>query len=1680
MFSLRRALCLAVALPGLHTGATSWSPPKESAQHAFIVKDVVPFAVADIEPLAVGELRPVKCREWHSWSGSPPADDSLGLECGFLGVPLDYGDRSAGTGRVYYTRLPARSAQSRRGTIFLSPDLAGGSTMNVNEYAKLSHDAFIERALTLRRLTGDTFDIVTWRVRGAPDPAGATIDGERYNILVETAQSLKRDPNRGRKLERNATYEIEQDVRLWSTFQATILRRCLETMDARLVKYVGTAATARDLAALADALDGPGRPVHFLGTGQASLIGSYFLKLFPQMLSILLSELANYNVFMQGEILDVMPIVCGDLTLEPDSREMTTFPTLANLLSNAQIAPELTPSPSPERLVIIDEEHPLVPVHEQLPNLREASAVTAQAPIGTSTLATPCIWGRIADFLLDGSTPPVSRCGDDVIPSFLKGFASSRHSDTMAAVADALPFPAFANIPSSDRAQLAGLSRSGVQAWVCSRAQEYLRFASALHSLHNSLTPIHCALPPEILAEIFEQYVYNGQNPFVLAHTCRTWREIALDTPRLWASAAVSPMGPLYDLSPWYDGELSTRQQQNRIEFTSAMLSWSKALPIPLVLFGGIPKAIREALAPHTGRIVSLVVEMNSEEAFWAFFSLLEHGAESLETLQIQVERLSTTVWTDDAAPQRVDTSWNLPVLRTLSSVPLDMFTYLSRPTLQAVCITDPVFRMTPLSPFSRFESRHTGETPLASFVSALEQCTGLQDIRVNLMEMLHEFAPGWGGPSQTANLPSLYRLIIRSSQDPSILPAFLASISPPAHTFISLNLPFSIPNNDLWDALSRDANVQERTPFMAYSTVVLRAVADDSSWIRVSGWSGTQPECILFTVYCGCLSTPDAHLDWFDGLFSIICAAPSMSGLTLYLEEPSFRGRDQLAVLFRRCPFITHLVLHGIFAGDALYALGAPSDSSPLCPNLATLVVHFPVSAAPGYEGYGVWTALDARGEGWEDELRASMVARRDALVGTLSGRAARGTRLTTLTWWERAWDGPEPCQDWEASAVIDEYEPDASWCDLTELRALVDGEVKFGGFSYERKAIYESPVGPEKSTKEGFTVVVRTVPSRLLPYVFRGSYARLPHRTSSMREQVDGKLFDPFDTFQSPMMPPNALPLEIGELRILDDCFDPHIHRMFRAMHPGNSSTVPECGLLGVPLDYHNASAGVGQVRYLRLPASPDVERKGTILLQSGSPLLGDRHEESVDLWFVPYSSLASNSTAGAYDIVTWRIRGALDRAEDGTVPSAVKCFTDAAERAEFFRSTAIALDYSPDWDDWLHYGTVPTARDTVAWAAIQEKLVQHCLDKTDREMLKYVGTAATARDAVALVDAFDGPDSRVNFWGGGHGSVIGDYILQLFPGRVGRMVFDAPADPQESIREETYKQWVSQMQHANDVVTNYFRDCAGSAASGTGCYLSSSGDEWPMSFLVILNLKLVLGTLRTTMVDWENQLEVNMQNEALLALLEQVYDNTNHTYEYDDMFSDDFKLPPRDLSHFFDAPGTRPELTVLRTLGMMPVRCGDIAGEHGTAGPTNEELVAGMPIAPLIIPAAFPSLDYMCHLWPHRAVERLSSFSPPPAGSGERLLVIHEKSAQISLAEQLRHLPYASAATAQAFFSAQLFGPSECSWERIGAFLRDGTYPPPVSQPTLAAPTYARPSLLFSGFGLALRIARSGELP
>ena len=55
-------------------------------------------------------------------------------------------------------------------------------------------------------------------------------------------------------------------------------KRCLQQPSGQYLQYVGTAATVRDMVAMADALDGPNAPINYAGISYGTILGSWFIN----------------------------------------------------------------------------------------------------------------------------------------------------------------------------------------------------------------------------------------------------------------------------------------------------------------------------------------------------------------------------------------------------------------------------------------------------------------------------------------------------------------------------------------------------------------------------------------------------------------------------------------------------------------------------------------------------------------------------------------------------------------------------------------------------------------------------------------------------------------------------------------------------------------------------------------------------------------------------------------------------------------------------------------------------------------------------------------------------------------------------------------------------------------------------------------------------------------------------------------------------------------------------------------------------------------------------------------------------------------------------------------------------------------------------------------------------------
>ncbi|CAE6463673.1 unnamed protein product [Rhizoctonia solani] len=216
-----------------------------------------------------------------------------------------------------------------------------------------------------------------------------------------------------------------------------------------------------------------------------------------------------------------------------------------------------------------------------------------------------------------------------------------------------------------------------------------------------------------------------------------------------------------------------------------------------------------------------------------------------------------------------------------------------------------------------------------------------------------------------------------------------------------------------------------------------------------------------------------------------------------------------------------------------------------------------------------------------------------------------------------------------------------------------------------------------------------------------------------------------------------------------------------------PCGDATIPrECGRFEVPLDYADSTAGTGSLAVARLNATV-APRLGTIFLNPGGP-----GESGVGWILSDDMLLILNGTGGQYDLVSWDPRGV-----GNTIPK-VDCFESGTEEKTFWNGSIRGnnLEVRTDF-------TNTTARNEF-YSHVDE--VDHMLVKfgkqcntQSKDMLKYIGTAATVRDMVALHDYLEGTQ-LVNYWGVSYGTVLGSYFVNMFPERVGGVIIDGVVNP------------------------------------------------------------------------------------------------------------------------------------------------------------------------------------------------------------------------------------------------------------------------------------------------------------
>ncbi|KAI0743118.1 TAP-like protein-domain-containing protein [Daedaleopsis nitida] len=410
------------------------------------------------------------------------------------------------------------------------------------------------------------------------------------------------------------------------------------------------------------------------------------------------------------------------------------------------------------------------------------------------------------------------------------------------------------------------------------------------------------------------------------------------------------------------------------------------------------------------------------------------------------------------------------------------------------------------------------------------------------------------------------------------------------------------------------------------------------------------------------------------------------------------------------------------------------------------------------------------------------------------------------------------------------------------------------------------------------------------------------------------------------------------------------------------GYPNTTLSCGLFAVPLDYHDPSAGNGRIAVIKANATG--ERQGTFFFNPGGPG-GSGLSNLVEGDF--YETLL-NFTGGNYDVVSWDPRGV----GAFSIPGEVHCFGSLEEYNAFFNGTIEPTGIEM-------YGTFTDEsdlRDLYAQADTMEQkyteVGKMCAEHAEGKHLRYVGTAATARDMVALADALEGPGKPINYYGISYGTFLGAWFVNI--------ILDGVLDPIAFGEKEIAIGWNKPALHdADRLYEAFITGCA--LAGPEGCAITTKG-QTPLdlheSFQAVLKtahdaavrdptVPYTSGTLRDLLYStmyWPNQWNA-VTNEAMPAIFTQVAQEAQGLANATTAKRADTEL--RSL--------LRRAENETRSYTTSAVLCADSVDSTGTLNMTDlfAHVVETSRDVSHMFGAFWPFHTYYCNYWPARSVER-----------------------------------------------------------------------------------------------------------
>ncbi|KAJ7171065.1 hypothetical protein C8R46DRAFT_1087578 [Mycena filopes] len=195
--------------------------------------------------------------------------------CGYLQVPTDYENPSAGTSTLALSKYPATCPESERLGIIITN--FGGPGVS-------GRDASFASGARIQNFTGNRHDIISFDQRGVGRSTpkvncfGSALKYQMFqtNTVFETTFSVPREPfsDAGRAV----LVEQQKEALALEETQGAV---CAETIGAEALGFMSTTTTIYDMEEISRVLDGEDAPINFWGGSYGSIVGAYLANMLP-------------------------------------------------------------------------------------------------------------------------------------------------------------------------------------------------------------------------------------------------------------------------------------------------------------------------------------------------------------------------------------------------------------------------------------------------------------------------------------------------------------------------------------------------------------------------------------------------------------------------------------------------------------------------------------------------------------------------------------------------------------------------------------------------------------------------------------------------------------------------------------------------------------------------------------------------------------------------------------------------------------------------------------------------------------------------------------------------------------------------------------------------------------------------------------------------------------------------------------------------------------------------------------------------------------------------------------------------------------------------------------------------------------------------------------------------------